>query len=53
MPTGGRAYLPLVGGNDGLDVTRHDVTVAGIIDDLEGGSRFRPYVDGVPYRIRD
>jgi hypothetical protein len=34
-------------------VTRHDVTVAGIIDDLEGGSRFRPYVDGVPYRIRD
>lgn len=50
---GGRTYLPLGGGNDGLDVTRLDVAVAGIIDDLEGGSRFRPYVDRVPYRIQD
>jgi hypothetical protein len=50
---GGRAYLPLGGGNDGLDVTRLDVAVAGVIDNLEGGSRFGPYVDGVPYRFQD
>lgn len=44
----GRVYLPLGGGNDGLDVA-----VAGIIDDLEGGNRFRPYVNRVLYRIQD
>ncbi|MEN4397405.1 hypothetical protein [Mycolicibacterium conceptionense] len=43
-----RPRPPLGGGNDRLDVA-----VAGIVDDLEGGSRFRSYVDGVPYRIKD
>lgn len=44
----GRVYLPLGGGNDGLDIA-----VAGIIDDLEGGNRFRPYVNRVLYRIQN
>jgi len=47
-----RAYLPIGGWHDGLDIDEFQHDVARLIDGIAGHREFKAYYDRVPYRTK-